>query len=530
MTSTLLALGLLQGCATDADPAGEILLLEPREQLIRLSVDLRGVHPTTAELDAIAAAPELYDAFVDRYLDDPRFTERVVEVVDQRLLLSTGDTYELEDVTGQDLAGEALSLVARVVDQDLPWSELVTADYTMANPALASAFDLDYPLGANSWQPATYTDARAHAGLLSMSSVWLRYPSAGENANRHRANAISKMLLCDDYLSRPVVLNRAAVDQLVIDPEEAIATSSACQSCHSTLDPLAAHFFGFFGDEDDMAAVHYHPEHEEIWKDYADRSPTWYGTPTANLVELGAAIAADPRFVDCGTQTLFEGFTQRTLADADWTEFQDYRSVFVDHDLAVRPLVRALVTSDTYKARGSTDPELADRLATVRIASPSQLASIIEGITGYRWTFDEVDGMTRHDLGLPGLAGGIDGRFLTERAYEPGVGAVFVLERLAWSAAWTVARHDLDPDREGDAVLLAYVTASDRPDAAPDAFSGQLRHLLQEATGLPVDAEDPRLPALETLWRQVHSVDADPIGAWAAVLSAILRDPRVLTY
>jgi hypothetical protein len=234
--------------------------------------------------------------------------------------------------------------------------------------------------------------------------------------------------------------------------------------------------------------------------------------------------------VDCGAQTLFEGFTQRTLTDADWSEFQGYREAFVDGELAVRPLVRALVTSDAYKARGSTDREVSDRLATVRVASPAQLATIIEDITGYRWSFGGVDGLTEHDLGLPGLAGGIDGRFLTERSYEPGVGAVFVLERLAWSAAWTVARHDLDPARTDDATLLAYVTADDRPDSAGEAFASQLRHLLQETTGLPVASDDPRLPALETLWRQVHSVDADPVGAWATVLSAVLRDPRVLTY
>ena len=54
-----------------------------------------------------------------------------------------------------------------------------------------------------------------------MNAVWQRYPSMGGNANRHRANAVSKLLLCDDYLSRPIVLNRSAVDQLTIDPEDA---------------------------------------------------------------------------------------------------------------------------------------------------------------------------------------------------------------------------------------------------------------------------------------------------------------------
>jgi hypothetical protein len=532
MTTTLFTLALLGGCATDDSIDASLILLPPREQLIRLSVDLRGVHPTPAELAAIETSPDLYEDFVDRYLEDPRFVTRVREVVDERLLLTTGDTYGFEGVSAQDIAGEALALVGRIVEQDLSWSELVTADYTMGNPALATAFGLDYPLGGMGWQPAKYDDGRQHAGLLSMSSIWLRYPSAGGNANRHRANAVSKMFLCDDYLSRPVVLNRSAVDQLTIDPEDAVSTNEACQSCHSTLDPLAAHFFGYFGDDDDTmdAAVFYQPEVEEAWREYSGRSPAYYGVPTVNMAELGQAIASDGRFIDCGTQTFFEGFTQRTLVDADWTEFQAYRQAFVDGDLQVRPLVRVIVTSDTYKALSTTDEDLRERLATVRTASPTQLASIIEDITGYRWTFGGIDGLTEHDLGLPGLTGGVDGKFLTERSYEPGVGALFVQERLAWSAGWNVATHDLDPGRTDDAVLLGFVTIDDRPDSAADAFSGQIRSLYEAATGLPMESDDARIDSLVTLWRQVYSVDADPVVAWAAILTAVLRDPRVLTY
>ncbi len=532
MTPTLVVLGLTAGCATGTDTTSELVLLSPREQLIRLSVDLRGVHPSAAELDAIDTTPELYDDFVERYLEDPRFVGRVQEVVDQRLLLSTGDTYGVMGVSAEDIAGEALALVARVVEHDLAWSELVTADYTMSNAALADAFLLDYPAGANTWQPAHYTDGRSHAGLLSMSSIWLRYPSAGGNANRHRANAVSKMLLCEDFLSRPVVLNRAAVDQLVIDPEDAVASNASCMACHSTLDPLSAHFFGFFSsdDDDDLAAVYYEPEEEQGWRDYHGRSPSWYGVPTANLAELGGLLAEDGRFIDCGTQTFFEGFTQRTSRASDWTEFQGYRQAFVDGGLKVRPLVRALVTSDTYKAMGTDDPVLADNLSAVRLVSPAQLASIIEGLTGYRWTFGGADGLTRHNLGLPGLAGGVDGRFLTERSYEPGIGLVFVQERLAWSAAHHVVQHDLDPGRTADAILLPYVTIEDRPTADPELFETQIAALIEAATGLPVAEDDGRPAALVTLWSQIYSIEADPQAAWSAVVAGVLRDPRILTY
>ena len=46
---------------------------------------------------------------------------------------------------------------------------------------------------------------------------------------------------------------------------------ASCQSCHSTLDPLSAHFFGFFSYDDDNNAFTgvYRPELEEGWRMFA---------------------------------------------------------------------------------------------------------------------------------------------------------------------------------------------------------------------------------------------------------------------
>ena len=114
------------------------------------------------------------------------------------------------------------------------------------------------------------------------------------------------MLLCDDYLARPVILSRAAVDQLTVDPESAINENDACQSCHSTLDPLASHFFGFFKEDEDDYSVDYQPEREEVWREYSGKAPAYYGVPTANMEEMAQLIAEDSRFVDCAVQTVFE--------------------------------------------------------------------------------------------------------------------------------------------------------------------------------------------------------------------------------
>ena len=108
---------LLAGCAQEPAPDG-LEFLSPRGQLIRLSVDLRGVHPSEAELQAIEDDPGLYEDFVDRYLDidrdDERLSDRMVEIFNQRMLTRTEDTYGLS-VSGADDA----ELAERLGDEPL---------------------------------------------------------------------------------------------------------------------------------------------------------------------------------------------------------------------------------------------------------------------------------------------------------------------------------------------------------------------------------------------------------------------------
>ena len=529
----------LASCKTEEEAKhGDFVQLSPRESLIRLSVDLRGTHPSEAELQAIEAQPALYDAFVDRFLDDPGLPDTVAELMNQRLLTRSGDTYGLmangysTEQVREAVNNEQLALVRRIVDLDLPYSEIVTADYTMANPVLAKALNLDYPAGARGWEKAHYTDGRQHAGILTMSTTWLRYPSAGGNANRSRANAVSKMLLCDDYLSRPIVLNRAAVDQLTVDPETAISTNASCQSCHSTLDPLASHFFGFFVYDDDDptegGAAVYRPEREEGWRYYSGKTPGYYGTPTANIEELGALIAKDQRFADCAVQTVWEGLTQRMMVEEDWSEMSDHMAVFQANDLTLKPLIRSIVTSEEYLAKYVLDEALSERMAGVKTVSPAQLSNIIHQITGFRWEFGGRDLLTDQGSGVPVLLGGIDDTVQT-RNYKPSVGTVFVQKRLAYAAAWHVVSRDFAEDN-AEPELLKWVLVTDTPDTNPEGFEEQIRQLYLVATGIPLGAQATQPEELTTLWRQLHSVEGSSKKAWAGVISAVLRDPAVIAY
>lgn len=539
-------LGIL-GCKAETELPNAIETLPRREQLIRLSMDLRGTHPSEAELSFYenSQIPEAsYADFADQWIEDRGFVPRVKEIFNERYLVRTGDVYfdpsEVPGLSGIDdrimaehISNEVLSLLEYTVSNDLPYSYMVTADHTMANAELAAYWGIDYPESADgSWVPAQYLDGRPQAGVLTMTTTWQRYPSMGGNANRHRANAISKMFLCDDYLSRPIVLNRAAVDQLTIDPENAINQNAGCQSCHASLDPLAANFFGFFNydPEDGLSSTVYRPENEEEWRYYSGKEPGYYGRPTGNIPEFAQELSEDSRFLDCAVRTVWEGLTQREFQEEDWPEVSRHADLFSATDMNIKELFRSIVNSTEYKALAATDPGLSERIVGAKVASPEQLSTLIHDLTGYTWFFDGRDGLRNPSLGLPVLAGGIDSRFVTNRSFAPTVGMAYVQERLAQASAWYVVAHDLDPARTENAKLLLYVTVADTPESNPEAFDQQIRELYLKVTGVPL-AEDATEPEqLMDTWKYLYSVQASPTAAWAGVLSAVLRDPRVIFY
>ena len=540
------ALLLLVACGggdaprTSVDAAVDAVL-SPRAQLIRLSLDLRGVRPTEAELTAVDADPAAYDGYVDAWLRDPRFGDQVEDLYNPVLRTRTANTYEDPAEAGIDapswevaasVGSEPLKLIRHVVEQDRPFTEILTADYTLADPIVAAYWDLPHS-GASAWEVVRYPDGRPAAGVLATNTLWHRYPSAGLNANRHRANQLSRMFLCDDYLSRPVSFTREALDGLT--PEEAsdaIHTNATCLSCHASLDPIAANFYGFWWEKGEGLAANrsYAADDEGRWSEYFPSPPAYYGAPVSGLGELAADLAADPRFHRCTVQTVLGGLTQRAVdGEKDWEQVQALTDVFTESGFDFRALVAAIVKGDAYKA-ASFEDQTGERIPVVKTISPRQLSSYLADKTGYTYTLDGADLLREPELGLVVLANGIDGEFVTEPGYEPTVSSAFVVERVAQAAGYRVATIDLNRAEGTPAILLGDVAISDTPDTNAAAFEAQIRNIHLALVGVPLAADAPEVAERLELWRQVFSITSSPTSSWAAVLSATLRDPAVLFY
>jgi hypothetical protein len=521
--------------ATEAPP-GPAPLLDDAALLTRLSIDLRGVRPTPAELERLAADPTQLDVLRDEFLQDPRFEGRVADLFSEVWLTRSEtfpvnfEAFDLEGVAYADLVrsvGEQpLRTVGYVAANDLPVTDLVTADWTLADPILGALWPVDYPAGDDGWRKVKWTDTRPSAGVLVSNSLYWRFPSTDSNANRKRANQVSRILLCHDYLTRPIEFDRNVnlLDEGAL--ADALRTNEACVNCHNTLDPLSAYFFGFWTYEFTSNEVsQYHPSRERLWSDYLGTAPGFYGEPGDGLADLGWQIAADERFPQCLTQQVTELLLRRDADLLDADSLTAHREALLS-DLTLRPLFRSVVSSPEYR-NAESDPE--GRNVPSKMVTVDLLASTVEELTGFRWIGTSGQDLLRTDAaGFQTLAGGADGVTVTTTAREPNTTLLLVQERLAEAAADYVVEHDLaDP---GAARLFTGIDFTETPDTDRDAVVAQLRALHLRVLGHDVAADGPEVAANLELWSELYTVDGDVPRVWRSVLTALLRDPDFLFY
>ncbi|MCP4807599.1 MAG: DUF1585 domain-containing protein [Proteobacteria bacterium] len=486
---------LVLACAKAPEETGS--LAAPR-LLRRASLDLRGTLPSVEELDAVEEDPTRIDAYVTQWLDEETLEDVLVQRLAERwhtrvdvfpieyqdYVLAPEQEYMFERSVGE----EPLRLVANIVAEDRSWDEVVLADHSMANSMLLDI----WPVSSESadatdtdWVKSSYTDGRPSAGVLTTNGLWWRYETTVSNLNRGRIAAVTRILLCEDYLDRPVSFADRDVDA---DPALAVLEDPACQACHSSLDPAAGSLMGFWWvvQYSEPEFAYYHPERERLWEDYLTVAPAWHGEPISGPGDLGVQISRDPRFHACAVSSFASSYWRREATWEDEVELAELREVFTQADHRVKPLLAAIVGSESYAA---DDP---------RLLAPYQLETAVEELTGLRWEEDGVRMLDEDPAGVRVLAGGVDGHAARSPQQAPGLTRTLVLKRVAEMAAVS-----------GDAL-------------ADEDLETLYWHLLAER---PTESDLAELQALEDAVSEL-----DPDQARAAVLSALLRDPGFVVY
>ena len=539
---------------------------------------LRGVRPSAEDIAAVEADPAELDAIVDVYLDSAEFGATMRELHNDALLVLTdyflypAGFRPVGPLDGEDyyalnrsVMEAPLRLIEHVIANDRPYSEIVTADYTLANHHVAAVWGLPYS-GEGEWIETSWEDGRENAGILSDSWLYHRHSSTRSNANRGRANAISRALLCNDFATRDIELD-VSID--LADPEvvaNAVEANPTCAGCHQTLDPLASFFRGFFPlrvpgmveatcdplppqydspDEcEEYPLLGYYPDLFPDILRVPMRDPAFFGSAGDEVQSLGEHIAEDPRFALCAAERFYSFFHQVPLDDVPFEAAAELQTTLIESDMNAKTLTKAIVMSDEFRVshvvpvkanQDTIEPE--DDVIGFKKARPEQLARMIEDVTGYRWRADlswvagpdlpyglgTVDVLEDSFVGYQVLAGGVDGIFTTRPSHTYSATSSLVLRALAEYAAEFVVESDFGG--EPRKLLTIEETTTERAQ-----IRTQLATLWLRLYSDRVAAENPELESALTLWDAAFEHSNSTRRAWKVTLAAMLQDVRLAYY
>ena len=164
-----------------------------------------------------------------------------------------------------------LELIAYVVENDLPYMEILTADYIMANPMASESYgaptqfdDIEDPvefrpseiasyyrdddskvsetrqgIGTRVLDPGNLWTDYPHSGILNTTVFLLRYPTTPTNRNRARARWTYYHFLGLDIEKSA---SRTTDPVALADTDNPTMNNPACTVCHRVMDPVAGTF------------------------------------------------------------------------------------------------------------------------------------------------------------------------------------------------------------------------------------------------------------------------------------------------
>lgn len=568
-------------CAEDQGAGLEdVALLGPEETLRKAALHLVGRLPDADERAAVADGGE--DALEDvlrGMLAEDAFYERLGDIFNDllltdRYLLYPGFAVDLldeadfpnagawwESLAGQDalreqvnraVAREPIDLMRYIVRNDRPFTEVLTADYTVLNPFSAKLYGalltFDDPSDPGELQVARLTSARGglhalpHAGVLSSPMFLNRYPTTPTNRNRHRARVVFELFLATDVLR---------IGERPIDPTQSLQYQNPtrddvqCNFCHKLIDPVAGAFQNYddvdqevFGAGREWYAEMYAPGFagEDMPKSEFPESLQWFA----------ARAAADPRFSAAAVRLVYRALTgQEPLRypeggedplylarlaawqaqDAAFTRIGE-RFVADDHDL--KTIFVELILSAYYRGVDVDEVEASEesdvRLAAVgtgRLSPPELLAAKIHAVTGVRWLRPwDLREWLAADYEL--LYGGIDSDTITERVTRINAVMAGVAARMANEVACAATAYDLSRPAESRALLPKVALDTVPEGAGVKSIRDNIRHLHARVLGEALADDDPEIERTYALF-----VDTWKEGA-AAVAAG--KEPAQLPY
>jgi hypothetical protein len=560
----------VESCPNEQEPdwGAGLTLISPEQTVRKASLLLVGRLPTATEQATVAdGGEEALRQVLRGQMNEEAFIERMQELYNDVLLtdaflgaydgvtLLDYDQYpsrywfedaepDLESVrrsaTSRSIAREPLELLAHILREDLPYTEILTADYTMVNDYSALSYGvagIEWPDPADATShtffPHQLTGIR-HAGVLTSPAFLNRYPTTESNRNRHRTWAFMKAFMATDLLQfadRPIDLTAS-------DTHNPTLNDPQCNICHAVMDPMAGLFQNWDGD----GAFNPLPNG---W--YTEMAVPGFENMTLPTGEQGGAlgwmsqqVVKDHRFAISAVQTVLSGLTglellsaTATLEGDDMAEAYAAQQAFVTETATafsaggfdLKFVVEAVLVSRYFRAVGDASATPGDlvQAGTAHLLTPAELNRKLLATTGFHWESWDGDYLTnRYQL----LYGGIDSDGITRRLTDPNGIMASVLQRMGTEVGCSASTRDFllpaQQRRLFPFVEPGYVPTTPEGFDIPEpeaAIRQNIVYLHQHLLGETLDINDPEIEITYQLWVDtwqdgVAAIDAGDEYTW----------------
>ena len=356
-----------------AEPAadGKRRPLNNAELATRLSYFLWSGPPDEGLLHADLMKPDVMVAQITRLLDDPRSRELVNGFVFQWLGMDRLDFFEVnrpkfprfDDSTRLAAKNEVYETFAHILQHNAPLSDLLKADYVVANHLLADYYGISDVKG-DAFRKISLPKDSPRGGLLGMAAVSVMGGNGDNTSPVERGAWVLRKLLNDP--PPPAPANVPQITRLagkVLTTRERLAAhqeDAQCASCHRKIDPIG------FGLENFDAVGQWRTEDayqvmNETGKPVKGASKTWqiqassalhHGPAFQDYFQLRDLIAAKSEaFAKGFSHVLIEYTLGRPIGFRDEPLIKDMIDAAQNEKLGMRAFIHALVASKEFHTK-----------------------------------------------------------------------------------------------------------------------------------------------------------------------------------
>jgi hypothetical protein len=398
---------------------------------------------------------------------------------------------------------EGSRLAMEVVEKDLPYSEILTADWSMWNGRLEHYYArLDGRLGqlkdpdVNRPYHRVERDAK-HAGILSTHS----YLNFFYNGRRWAQRTFESFMchettpdfdLLDEFEDLPPTSYRP---HPAARPDINVSSGRACAACHLQLDGLSRvkdrwdNFGQYWGEKNPV------PVTIKFFED-----------EVTGLDAFGEKLAGSDVFLDCAVNQAWDHMVGHRFQPDEIRTRRRLLAAWKDKGLKFKDLLRMIVATDEYRASEN-----------LKIMERELYTRVLERVTGVKWKVGDKRGWdVYYDK-----VGGMDYRKIESRDRTPGQGHSLV----QYKAAAEICSEVMDRDRRAGShderrMLGGVSDVTDRPD------DGQLTAVIDEwfvlLEGRPANAvETADRQILKDLFKTVADQEST-LDGYKAVCTAML--------